>query len=176
MPGRGLKIMTLGYTLVVQIDIRPMETSDIQALCLLYLKAYASRTEEEWSRETVEKLLNFFHHKQPDLSFVAETDNRLIGAIQGSIKPWWNGNHLILEEIFIDPDAHRKGVGSTLLKTLCVKAVEFHGATHIEAMTFRDAEFPKSWYFSRGFEEIKEWMPTERVIETVLGTLRADEN
>lgn len=153
-----------------------MEASDIQALGLLYLKAYASRTEEEWNGETVRKLLKFFHQKQPDLCFVAETDNRVIGAIQGSIKPWWNGNHLILEEIFIDPDAHRKGVGSTLLKTLCVKAVEFHGATHVEAMTFRDAEFPKSWYFSRGFQEIKEWMPTEGVIETVLGTLRANEN
>ena len=153
-----------------------MEASDIGALRPLYLQAYASRTEEEWSGEAVETLLAFLYAKQPDLCFVAETDDRLIGAIQGSIKPWWNGNHVILEEIFIDPDVHSKGAGSALLKTLCVKAVEFHGATHVEAMTFRDAEFPKKWYFSRGFEEIKEWMPTEGVIATVLGTLRVDEN
>jgi GNAT superfamily N-acetyltransferase len=160
----------------VHSNIRPLLEKDIDVLCSVYAKAYATRTEEQWTLQTIKELLVFLYKKQPDLGFVAESDGRLIGAILGSIKPWWNGNHIILEEIFIDPDFQRKSVGSQLLKILCEKAHDMYAATHIEAMTFREAEFPKKWYFSRGFEEIKEWMPIEGVVTTVLGILRANEN
>lgn len=151
--------------------MRAIQKSDIDVLSTLYAKAYSSRSEEKWSIDTIQQLLIFLLIKQPELCLVMEKEQQIIGAVFGSIKPWWNGNHLILEEIFVDPDIHGKGVGSSLLNEVCKKAQELHAATYVEAMTFRDADFPKNWYFTHAFEEIKEWIPLEGTIENVIKTL-----
>ncbi len=155
--------------------MRPVQKSDIDELSAIYFKAYSSRPEEKWSLENIQRLLNFLLTKQPDLCFVLQNEQRVIGAVFGSIKPWWNGNHLILEEIFVDPDVHGKGTGSSLLKEVCAKAQELYSATHVEAMTFGDTDFPKNWYFAHAFSEIKEWMPLEGNIENIVRSLYENE-
>ncbi len=151
--------------------MRSVKESDINTLSTIYLKSYSLRQEEQWNIKSVQQLLTYLLKKQTDLCFVVEKDQQIIGAVFGSIKPWWNGNHLILEEIFVDPDFHGKGTGKRLLKEVCAKAQELHAAKYIEAMTFRDADFPKNWYVARSLEEIKEWMPMEGEIGRVLSTL-----
>ena len=151
--------------------IRAVQSTDVPVLAKLYLQSYATRQEEKWDVQTCGELLSFLYQKRPDLCFVVEQDSNVVGAVFGSIKPWWDGNHLILEEIFVDPAIHGKGVGKILLKEVCEKAVSQYQATHIEAMTFRDTELPKNWYFNHGFHEINEWMPIEGSIKEVLQTL-----
>lgn len=138
----------------------------------MYTKAYASRSEEEWTEKTCTRLLEFLLKKQSDLCFLLEENGLISGAVFGSIKPWWDGHHLILEEIFVRPEFHGKGTEKTHLKFLCEKAALSHQATHVEAVTVRDAEFPKNWYFDHAFRELKEWMLIEDSITEVLSTLK----
>lgn len=149
--------------------MRLLQKDDLAIVSTLYVNAYASRREEEWTIERARTLLTFLQEKSPDLCFIEECEQRIVGAVFASIKPWWNGNHLIIEEIFVDPDAHGQGIGTLLLKTICKEAKERHHATQVEAMTFRDTDFPKQWYFANGFKEIEEWIPLEGMIEMVLG-------
>lgn len=63
---------------------------------------------EGWTKESSKAICNFFFNLQPDLFFVAKRLGKVVGFTFSYIKPWADGNQLMLEEISVKAD-HRQG-------------------------------------------------------------------
>jgi len=121
--------------------------------------------------EKAEKLINYLLELQSDLSFVAEREGNIVGVFIARIKPWCDGNHLVVEEIFVDPEYQKYGVGSELSKIVYKKALDEYKVTYFEGITFAKNEFPMSWYKSQGFEVEDEWVIISGDVKNALSKL-----
>lgn len=140
------------------MKIRTATEADISRMAEVYVTAFQLvDPSERWSHATSEALLSFFLRAQPDLVFVAESGSKIIGGICGMAKPWWDGHHLVQTEIFLDPSAQRKGVGRALFQHFLMVAKTRYNATHMESITFKNLDFPSSWYLKLGFQDKTDW-------------------
>jgi len=141
----------------MNLKIRLAKKEDLNNLAKIYKKAYSAlQINEKWTTKKAKKLLTYWIEKQPDLFFVAENENKLVGAFVSGIKPWWDGNHLFDGEIFVDPKYQKEGIGTQLLITLFTKAIKKYNANTFEASTFSNIKFPLKWYNSIGIKSNKE--------------------
>ncbi len=130
-----------------------MRKEDKKETAALYAKIYDRvNIGEHWTRNSAQRLLHFWLQKQPDLCFVAIVDKKIIGGFLGGIKPWWDGNHLVDGEVFVDYAFHKKGIGTALSKKMYKTALDKYRITSIDLVTFSKGGFPLSWYQSLGFK------------------------
>lgn len=140
------------------VKIRLMQNSDLDSLSETYVEVYrVFDVGERWTKESAHKLLKYWLYRQPDLAFVAEYEDKIVGAFVAGIKPWWDGNHLVDGEIFVHPEYQKHRVGSELSKAMFRTAIEKYDAIVWDTYTFKGVDHPLSWYKSLGFEEIQEW-------------------
>ncbi len=133
------------------INIRKAKKSDLDTLSEIYVKAYTKvDIDEIWTKEAAKKLLAYWLTKQSDLFFVAEYNGKIAGGFVAGIKPWWDGNHLVDGEIFVDPSFQKKGIGTELSKTLFKKALDKYNVTRYDCVTYNNHKFPLAWYKSLG--------------------------
>ena len=138
--------------------IRQATSKDIPALASTYLAAFKEVDPSEiWTEGQAAELVKFFLRAQADLAFVAEHNGKIVGGICGLAKPWWDGVHLVQTEIFLDPSAQRKGIGTRLFLHYLEEASRLYNATNMEAITFKGLEFPSSWYVELGFKDKADW-------------------
>lgn len=157
----------------MKIRIKKMQNKDIQKLAEIYALVYKKfDVGEKWTVDTAEQLLSFWLNKQPDLAFVAECDNKIVGAFVAGIKPWWDGNHISDGEIFVHPDYQGKGVGRELSKVLYKKALEKYAVTSFDAYTFKKTKFPLCWYESQGFLVNEDWVMISGDVKLALAKLQ----
>lgn len=155
------------------INLRLVKKDDLQSLAEIYILAYNPlNIGEKWSPESAYKLMGYMFEDQPDLFFVAEVIEKIVGAIVASVRPWWDGNHLIEGEIFIHPDYQKKGIGVKLIKKLFTTAKEKYGVVAWDTYTHKVYENPLAWYKSLGFEEIKHWTMITGDVDKVLKTIK----
>lgn len=127
-------------------------------MAAIYVAAFKEvDASEQWSPEAAADLVLFFLRTQPDLAFVAESQKQVIGCICGLAKPWWDGHHLVQSEIFIAPTTQRKGVGAALLRHFLAEAKKRYNVTQMESITFKNLDFPSSWYVKLGFQDKNDW-------------------
>lgn len=93
---------------------------------------------------------------------------RLVGGFVVAIKPWWDGNHLIDGELFVDPDYQRREIAKELFRKVLQAAKAEYAPVFWETWTFRNQEFPLTWYKRIGFDEIEEWIMLRAPVERVL--------
>jgi L-amino acid N-acyltransferase YncA len=99
--------------------IRPIQKKDLQTLAEIYVDVYTKvDIGERWTVPAAKKLLEYWLDKQPDLALLAEYNGNIAGAFLTAIKPWWDGNHLMEGEIFVDSAFQKKGIGTELLKAV----------------------------------------------------------
>lgn len=152
--------------------IRSMKKTDIKRLAEIYVRAYTIYDiDENWNKEKAKKTIGCLLKLQSDLAFVAENKTNVVGAFIARIKPWFDGNHLIVEEIFVDPEYHKLGIGSELSKVAYKKALDKYKVTSFEAITFAKTKFPMSWYKSQGFEVKDDWVVICGDVKTALSKL-----
>ena len=134
-----------------------MQKSDLDALSKIYAEVYrVFDVGEKWTQESAYSLLNYWLNRQPDLCFLAECDNEIVGAFVAGIKPWWNGNHLVDGEIFVDPQYQKRGIGKELTKTMFKNAIEKYNVKMVDGITFKRFDYPLSWYKSLGIQEVED--------------------
>lgn len=156
----------------MKINIRLIRRNDLDHLAQIYSEVYkVFDVGEHWTKESAHKLLKYWLTRQPDLAFLAEIDNNIVGAFVAGIKPWWDGNHLVDGEIFVHPDFQSKGVGSELTKKMFRIAIEKYQVTTWDSFTFTKYDFPLSWYKKLGFKEIDEWVIFSGNIKKALARL-----
>lgn len=150
--------------------IRNVEIEDIKDLACIYKQLYDDIDIGEcWSIESACRLLKYWYDKQKDLFFVAEVDNKVIGAIMSGVKPWFDGNRLIDTEIFVSKEYQGKHIARQLLTTHLTKAKEIYDASVIEFHTYGDEEeFPQNWYNRIGLKRDRELIIMSGNIELIL--------
>lgn len=142
----------------IKVDIRLAKESDLVRLGEVYSSVYdVFDVGEKWTPETAKKLMEYWLKRQPDLFFVAEEGEQILGGFVAGIQPWWDGNHLVDGEIFVDPDYQGKGIGSRLSRTMFETAIDRYNASVWDTYTFKGPKHPLSWYKQMGFEEIEDW-------------------
>lgn len=154
------------------ITIRPMTEDDLPALAGMYVKSFADPAlGEHWTEPTAQALLVNWYNRQPDLAFVATDDSKLLGAFVVGVRPWWDGNHLVDGELFVDSDSQGKGVASDLIRKVLLQAKAKYAPVVWESYTFKGQDFPLNWYKRMGFREIDEWVMIRADVADVLNKL-----
>jgi ribosomal protein S18 acetylase RimI-like enzyme len=54
------------------------------------------------------------YEKQRNLFFVAEENEKVVGAIMSGVKPWFDGNRLIDTELFVDKNYQNRHLAREL--------------------------------------------------------------
>ena len=110
--------------------------------------------EEPWTEKTALSFINYSFKKQPDLFFIAKDKKNIVGYTFGYVKPWADGNHLMLEEMVVDLPFQNKGIGTLLHKTLVEQAINKYKITAVEATTYHGKDgMPMNWYEKLGWEK-----------------------
>ncbi len=126
------------------IHIRLAKHSDLNMLANAYQAAYNSikGLGEKWTRSSALLFMQYLHKDQPDLFFVVEIDGKVVGATVATVRPWWDGNHLIGGELFIHPNFQRKGIGVQLVKKLFETATKKYNVVSWDTYTHKIYEHP----------------------------------
>ena len=153
------------------LSIRLMKNEDLASLAAVYVRAFASEINEKWTEERAYALLADWFRRQPDLAFAAESGGKLVGGFVVGIRPWWDGNHLVDGELFVDLEHQGTGIAGRLIRQTLVTAVEKYAPVIWETYTFRGQAFPMDWYKRLGFHEIEEWVMIRADVKQVLASL-----
>ena len=157
----------------MKIDIRLAKENDLGELSEVYAETFnKSDVDEHWTKEAAYNLLSYFLKRQPDLAFIAAANSRIVGGFFAEIKPWLDGNHLYEGELFVHPDYQKLGIGKALSKKMFEVSIKKYNASVWDAVTFRNKEFPISWYKKLGFKEIDELVMVSGGLKPALKTLK----
>ena len=153
--------------------IRLAKKEDIKYLAPIYKELYDDADiGENWTIEKSEELLNYWYHKQGDLFFVAEEDEKPVGAIMSGVKSWFDGLRLIDTEIFVSKNYQEKHLGRALMLEHLKQAKIKYNVKTIEFHTYGDeTEFPQNWYNRIGFKKDEELIIMNADVEEVLNNL-----
>jgi len=135
-----------------------MRQEDLETVSKLAMLANPFTTEEEYSQHLLEELLD-----NPDLSFVAVENNRVVGYVQADV----GKTEAVLEDIAVAVEYQNKGIGEQLLKEelkvlrlrkakVVIAEVHYKCATAIPFYykhNFRITDF-KHDYFGKGHDAI----------------------
>lgn len=155
------------------LSIKQTTTGDLDVLASIYLNALQENPDENWTPAAARALLADWFRRQPDLFFTGYVDGRIAGAFVVGVRPWWDGNHLVDGELFVDPKFQNQGVAGQLVRhTLIVAQEKYRPLKNWDTYTFRNDEFPLTWYRRLGFAEISEWVMIRADINAVLENLQ----
>lgn len=101
----------------------------------------AAEPEKPWDDEHAYNYLNHFFQKQPDLFFVAQDNEKTIGGICATVKPWRTGPRCLIEALFIDSQHQKQGIGKELMKKVLKTAMKKYDTVTVEGISFTDKNF-----------------------------------
>lgn len=110
---------------------------------------------EGWTEKSSLAICEFYYKMQPDLFFVAKREGKVVGFTFSYIKPWADGNHLMVEEISVDPNYRKYGTALKLISKVLAAATKKYNITKIEGTTYEDETgAPFKIYKRLGFKKI----------------------
>ena len=108
-----------------RVPVRMLELACIRE----YIEGPMKRKWEEFDQETRQKLGasasgSFGHYQGTGLSFVAKEGDKVVGFIFAQMVPWIDGieKAVWIENIGVEPEFRRMGIGYLLLKHLAVES------------------------------------------------------
>lgn len=150
-------------------SIKLATQQDLVPLARVYVSSLdAAQTDERWTEDSALALLTDWFRRQPDLFFAAEMDNKFVGGFVVAVRPWWDGNHLVDGELFVDPNSQNKGIARALIRHTLLEAVTKYAPVHWDTYTFNEQSFPLDWYYRLGFKPINEWIMIRADVREVL--------
>lgn len=99
--------------------IREFEKKDLAACAAVFREAFSEETWGcVWSQERAETYLLDYVSSPKFVGFVSEENGKIDGAILACRKVSWNADELHIDEMFVDPNKQRTGVGQQLLAAM----------------------------------------------------------
>ncbi len=100
----------------INFIVRPVQETDLQEWYRLRQMLWDELTEQEHQDE----MLDIYEHSDSQLVLVAETDGRLVGFLEASIRPFVEDCHTdhvgYLEGWFVEREFRRYGIGGDLVR------------------------------------------------------------
>ncbi len=127
------------------MDIKPFEKHHLPEAAAIFLRAYEGWSETE-ARAYLEKFLGF----DPSSCRVAIVDGKVAGAVLGYWYPRKKEVILFIQELFVDPEKRKHGVGRRLVEALRGSFVE-NPKINVTPLVKADGSV-LSFYNSLGFE------------------------
>ena len=157
----------------MDFKIRNVKIEDIETLCVTYKELYDNiDIGEYWTENAAKELLNYYYNKQKDLFFVAEIENKVVGAVMSLVKPWFDGNRLIETEVFVSKDFQRMHIARELYKKHFKEAIKLYSCNVIEFHTYgNEDEHPQNWYKRIGFSKDEELIIMNGKIKDILNKM-----
>jgi len=138
------------------IIIERVESVEILEQCAqILVDAYnAEPWNDNWTKEKALEKLTCFYNSPKFIGWTAKQDNKLLGCCVGNIEPYYTGDYYYLKEMFVSPQAQKKGIGAKLMATI---------KTHLETIDIKTiilftgkGFFPFDFYVKSGFNEMGE--------------------
>lgn len=97
--------------------IRPFSPSDLSDCAALFVEVFSQPPwNDRWpSQERAREYLASVVGMPGFRGYVAHHGNRVLGACLGHLKPWWSGPEFFIDEMYVAPNAQRRGIGGELL-------------------------------------------------------------
>ena len=123
---------------------------------------------EGWTDESSLNICKFYYNLQPDLFYVAKKEGKIVGFSFSYIKPWADGNHLMVEEISVDPKFRKFGTALKLISQVFNVAIKKYNISKIEGTTYEDENgAPFKIYRKIGFKKIDDLFLIECDVDKV---------
>ncbi len=124
------------------MNYRNMEIDDYEDVYSLWQKCEGVRIREADSREGIDKYLS----RNPGLSFIAEDEDEIIGAIISG----HDGKRGYIHHLAVDEQFRNSGIGSKLI-LLCISALKVEGILKSHIHILSDNDFAKQFWSNRGW-------------------------
>lgn len=112
---------------------------------------------EGWTDESSLAICDFYFKLQPDLFFIAKKEGKVVGFTFSYIKPWADGNHLMVEEISVDPNYRKSGTAIKLISKVFETAINRYNISKVEGTTYEDENgAPFKIYKKIGFKKVND--------------------
>ena len=132
--------------------IRPTRDADLPACAEVFAQAFAGPPYgDRWDRGRAERKLRKLHGIDPGYCLCAEVSGVLVGAVFCRVDYWWLGDCVVIEELFVHPSYHGRGVGSALVDAV-EAAARRQGVVGIWLIANKEAR-AYDFYQRRGFHE-----------------------
>lgn len=132
------------------MKIRQFESNDLNSCCNLLIHVFNQEPwNDKWSNEGAEQYLLDYIHTPGFKGIVAEDENGLKGFIFGFRKRWWKADEFFINEMCVNINEQRSGVGTKLIKYLESRLIS-EGVENITLLTNRGIP-AEEFYKKNGF-------------------------
>ena len=132
--------------------------NDLPACAKILKDIYnANILSEGWTDASSLSICEFYYKLQPDLFFVAKHEGKVVGFTFSYIKPWADGNHLMVEEISVDPNFRKAGTAIKLISKVFETAMLKYHISKVDGTTYEDENgAPFKLYKKIGFKKVND--------------------
>jgi aminoglycoside 6'-N-acetyltransferase I len=136
------------------MKIRPfVENNDLRSCVRLLVNVFNHEPwNDKWSIEVAEQYLLDYIKTPGFRGFIAEDETELKGFVFGYCKRWWKADEFFVNEMCVQIDEQRSGIGTKLIKYL-EKSLVNEGVENITLLTNRGIP-AEEFYKKNGFSVI----------------------
>lgn len=128
---------------------------------------------EGWTIESSNAICEFYFRLNPDLFFVAKKEDEVVGFTFSFVKPWADGNQLMVEELSVKQSYRNQKIASKLLKTLVKSAKQKYNITCVNGTTYNgENKMPYSWYERIGFKKVEDLFLIESNPDDIIKSIK----
>ena len=155
------------------IDIKLADKKDLPECAEILKNIYNNNVlNEGWTEESSKAICEFYFKLNSDLFFVAKNGEEVVGFTFSYIKPWADGNQLMIEELSVKEKYRNQKIATKLLKILVETAKEKYNITCVNGTTYDgENKMPYSWYERIGFKKVEDLFLIESNPEDIIKNL-----
>ena len=155
------------------IDIKLADKKDLPECAEILKNIYNNNVlNEGWTEESSKAICEFYFKLNSDLFFVAKNGEEVVGFTFSYIKPWADGNQLMIEELSVKEKYRNQKIATKLLKILVETAKGKYNITCVNGTTYDgENKMPYSWYERIGFKKVEDLFLIESNPEDIIKNL-----
>jgi len=101
------------------MKVRMYSEADLRKCMELFVKVFNGEPwHDQWSVEDAERYLNDYANTPGFQGVVAENESGIIGFVFGVRKKWWSGDEFLIQEMCVDNEMQKSGIGTEILSHL----------------------------------------------------------